>query len=201
VRRAILIMLVVAAFVVGCGGDSKSVAIGWKAHQVDDGGFSIETPAAWLGIREFDTESLDEFIEANPQFAPFKDAMTGGLIKFFAHDPDLSDDFATNVNVTVHALGTKVSLSEYARVSAAVARDLNAVDVRTSIATLPAGRCVRLTFEHQVQAGNALKWLAVLQYALLHRGSEYVLTFTTLPALRDRYRTTFTRSARSFRFD
>jgi len=41
----------------------------------------------------------------------------------------------------------------------------------------------------------------LLQYAFLRGASEYVVTFTTLPSLKERYRTTFDRSARSFRFD
>ena len=43
--------------------------------------------------------------------------------------------------------------------------------------------------------------LALLQVACLRSGSEYVVTFTTLPSELDRYRTTFDRAARSFEFD
>ena len=43
--------------------------------------------------------------------------------------------------------------------------------------------------------------LALLQVACLRGGSEYVVTFTTLPSELDRYRTTFDQAARSFEFD
>ena len=197
-RRAVITLLVLAATITACGG-SKSVAGGWRTHHVDDGGFSIETPAAWRTAEKFDPEALDAFVADNPEFAPFKDVLNGGLIKLLALDPDASNGFATNVNVVVHSLGGTIPLSEYARQSAASLRQLDSVDV--SLVRLPAGRCARFSYEHQTQVNGRLMWLAFLQYGFVRGGSEYVITFTTPSLLRARYRTTFDRSARSFSFD
>lgn len=183
-----------------CGG-SESSSTGWKAHHVDDGGFSIETPAAWRATQQLDPDTFDEFVEENPKFAPFASVIKGGLIKFLALDPDVADDFATNANVLVHNLGFDVSLEEYARESAASTRDLRAGDIQIKLIGLPAGRSARLSYEYDIRQAGETKRLAILQYAFLREGSEYVVTFTTLPSLRERYRTTFERAARSFRFD
>jgi hypothetical protein len=201
VRSAAATFLVAGVLLAAACGGSGSVAVGWETHHVDDGGFSIGTPAAWRTAKEIDRDALDEFIADNPDFAPFKEAIAGGLIKFIASDPDISEDFATNLNVSVHALGRKVSLAKYRREWAALLRDFNAVRIRLDVVRLPAGRCVRASWEREYQTEDASRLVSTLQYAFVHSGSEYVVTFTTLPTLRNRYRTTFTRSARSFRFD
>ena len=192
---------VVATLLAAACGGSDSVATGWETHHVDDGGFSIGTPAAWRTAKEIDRDALDEFIADNPDFAPFKEAMAGGLIKLIARDPDNSEDFTTNLNVTVHALGRKVSLAKYRREWATLIRDFDAVRSRLDVVRLPAGRCVRVSWEREYQTEDGSRLVSTLQYAFIHGGSEYVVTFTTLPTLRGRYQTTFTRSARSFRFD
>jgi hypothetical protein len=197
-RRSVLTGLVVAAILTACGG-SKSATNGWKTQHVDDGGFSIEVPAAWRPVQKIDPKAIDDFIADNPDFAPFKGALTSGLIKLLAIDPDVGGGFATNVNVVVHSLGQTMSLSEYARQTAAVLRKLDPVSVR--LVRLPAGRCARFSYEHQTNINGALKWLVFLQYGFVRGGSEYVVTFTTLSSQRARYRTTFSRSARSFSFD
>jgi hypothetical protein len=197
-RRAILTGLVIAATLTGCGG-SESIAVGWKTHHVDDGGFSIEVPAGWRTVAKIDPKALDAFVADNPEFGSFKEVLAGGLIKLLAFDPDASNGFATNVNVVVHALGETMPLSEYARQTAAVLRRLD--PVRVSLVRLPAGRCARFSYEHQTQVNGALRWLTFLQYGFVRGGSEYVVTFTTLSSQRARYRTTFARSARSFSFD
>jgi len=184
-----------------CGG-SESSSTGWSTHQVDDGGFSIETPAAWRATNQVDPDKFDEFVEENPNFAPFADVVKGGLIKFVALDPDAADNFSTNANVLVHNLGrVDISLVEYARQSAASTRNIRAGDIQVKLVRLPAGRSARLTYEYDIRQAGKEQRLAILQFAFLREGSEYVVTFTTLPSLKERYRTTFARAARSFRFD
>jgi hypothetical protein len=192
--------LVLAATLTACGG-SKSSAVGWSTHHVDDGGFSIETPAAWETIAKVDSDSVEAFIEENPKFAEFADLLKGGLIKFVAFDPDVVDEFATNANVIVHNVGGGLSFEEYARASAAATRGIRTGGVRMTLVRLPAGRSARLSYEYDLRQNGRTQRTVVLQYAFLRGGSEYVVTFSTLPSLRERYRTTFERAARSFRFD
>ena len=123
------------------------------------------------------------------------------MIKFLAIDPDVADDFATNANVLVHNVGVELSFEEYARQSVAATHALDAVGVQAKVVRTSAGRSSRLSYGYDIRHNKKTKRLAILQYAFLRGGSEYVITFTTLPSLRARYRTTFARAARSFRFD
>ena len=59
-RWGMLTTVALAVALSACGG-SKSSPIGWRTHHVDDGGFSIATPAAWRTIEKIDTGSIDEF--------------------------------------------------------------------------------------------------------------------------------------------
>jgi hypothetical protein len=199
-RHATVIAMLLAVAVAGCG-KSETVAVGWTRHHVDDGGFSIDVPAAWRTVEKFDRKSLDEFFEKNPDVAPLKSALTGGLVKVIALDPDTASGFATNMNVLVHDLGTTMSLSEYARENKAAVKRLTGTAPHAELTRLPAGRCVQVSYEYAFNLPGGRKNLALLQYAFLRGASEYVVTFTTLPSLKERYRTTFARSARSFRFD
>src|SRR5262249_12666404 len=63
---------------------------------------------------------------------------------------------------------------------------------------LPAGPAVvaRVAFRDEETGESAV----VLQYALLHRGSVYVLSYSALAGRFASYRPTFARSAASFRF-
>ena len=186
-----------------CGGSSGGTPeIGWKTHHVDDGGFSIETPAAWVTLEKFDEQGVDEFVQDNPQYAGIKQAVEAGLIKFLAGDPDRSNGFATNVNVVVHSLGRPMTLSAYERALVAAQRQaFRGASVQSGQVELPAGRCVRLTGAYPVRMGDAQRTLAVRQYACLRNQTEYVVTFTTPEDQRARYRTAFARSARSLRID
>ncbi|TMK76599.1 MAG: hypothetical protein E6G45_12670 [Actinobacteria bacterium] len=199
-RWGMLTTVALAVALSACGG-SKSSPIGWRTHHVDDGGFSIATPAAWRTIEKIDTGSIDEFTKENPKLAPFAGVLKGGLIKFLAIDPDVADDFATNANVLVHNVGVDMSFEEYVRQSVAATHRLDAVGVQSRVVRVPAGRSSRLSYGYDIRQNQKTKRLTILQYAFLRGGSEYVITFTTLPSLRERYRTTFARAARSFRFD
>jgi hypothetical protein len=201
-RAATLLLVLVAVSCAACGGGgSKTAQIGWKTHHVADGGFSIEVPAAWRTLEKFDQRNLDEFVADNPQFAAIKQAIKGGLIKFVAADPDVVRGFATNVNVTVHSLERPITLSAYEQAMVESEKQALGVAIQSEKVRLPAGRCLRLTYGFQANLGDALRSLSGLQYACLRNQTEYVVTFTTLEGQRARYRTTFERSARSFRFD
>ena len=203
-RGATAIALVLAFALAGCGHSKTTVApapAGWMRHHVDDGGFSIETPAAWRTAEKLDRKSLDKFFQRNPGVAPLKRALAGGLIKIVALDPDAAAGFTTNVNVLVHGLGGTMPLSKYASANKKAVKRLTGTEPDVKLTRLPAGRCVQVSYEHAFNYPSGRKKLALLQYAFLRGASEYVVTFTTLPSLEERYRTTFARSARSFRFD
>jgi hypothetical protein len=207
-RQPTVIALVLAFALAGCGssktnsgGGPKTIAVGWTRHHVDDGGFSIEVPAGWRAAEKLDRKSLDEFFKKNPDVAPLERALTGGLVKIIAVDPDVSAGFSTNVNVLVHNIGTTMSLTKYARENKKVVQRLTGTAPDVELTRLPAGSCVQVSYEHAFNFPSGRKKLALLQYAFLRGSSEYVITYTTLPSLSERYRTTFDRSARSFLFD
>lgn len=182
-------------------GSAQPVAAGWTRHHVDKSGFSIDTPAKWKALSKIDAASLGNFFHENPQFAQFKSAIESGVIKIFAFDPNTSKGFATNLNVVVHALGTHVSLSDYARASSAEITRLTGKKPEYELKDLPAGQAARFAYTASEQLNGQKTELALLQYAFLHNGNEYVLTFTTRPELRDHYGSTFEHAARSFQFD
>lgn len=65
-------------------------------------------------------------------------------------------------------------------------------------AALPAGQALRLPYAIRLAAEGAERRVATLQYALLGASRGYVVTFSTLPGLRDRYAMTFDRSIETF---
>ena len=191
-----------------CGGSrsegsrSEQKVGGWSTHHVADGGFSLQVPAAWRTLDKLDASSVDHFLADNPQFEPYRQVFTSGLIKLIAFDPDVAAGFATNMNVLVHDLGTSMSLSQYAHATKAQIAHLTGAEPQLRLVRLPAGRCARVTYEMpNTKVHGKKERLALLQVACLRSGSEYVVTFTTLPSELDRYRTTFDRAARSFEFD
>jgi hypothetical protein len=186
----------------GSGSSSQAEVGSWSTHHVTDGGFSLQLPAAWRTLDKLDASSVDTFLSDNPQFKPYRQVFTSGLIKLIAFDPDTAAEFATNLNVIVHNLGTSMSLTQYADATKAQIAHVTGGQPQLKYVQLPAGRCVRLSYEtSNTKIHGEKKRLALLQVACLRSGSEYVVTFTTLPSELDRYGTTFDRAARSFNFD
>jgi hypothetical protein len=199
-----LVLLLSACGGSGSQGGSRSEAKvgGWSTHHVADGGFSLQVPAAWKTLDKLDSSSVDDFLADNPQFEPYRQVFTSGLIKLMAFDPDVAPGFATNVNVLVHNLGTSMSLSQYADATKAQIARATGAEPQLRLVQLPAGRCARVSYEmSNTKIHGKKKRLALQQVACLRSGSEYVVTFTTLASELDRYRTTFDRAARSFDFD
>src|ERR1051325_3525539 len=189
-----VIAVLAAVVLAGCGhskAESRPVASGWTRHHVADGEFSIDPPAGWRTAQRLDRKSLDTFFKQNPDVAPLKDALAGGLIRILALDPKLSGGFATNVNVLVQGLGRNVPpLEVYARENAKTVKKLTGTKPHVRLTRLPAGRCAEVSYEHAFNFQHGPKKLALLQYAFLRGRSQVVLTFTTLPSLEDRYRAT-----------
>jgi len=201
---AIALSLLLSACGSGGAGDGGSQARvgGWSTHHVADGGFSLQVPAAWKTLDRLDSSSVDTFLQENPQFEPYRSIFTSGLIKLMAFDPDATSGFATNVNVLVHNLGMAMSLSRYVQATKAQIAQATGASPKVQLVDLPAGRCARISYEmSNTKVHGQKKRLGLFQVGCLRSGSEYVVTFTTLASELDRYRTTFERSARSFRFD
>ncbi len=142
---ALLLLLLLSA----CGGSrsegsrSEQKVGGWSTHHVADGGFSLQVPAAWRTLDKLDASSVDHFLADNPQFEPYRQVFTSGLIKLIAFDPDVAAGFATNMNVLVHNLGTSMSLSQYADATKAQIAHLTGAEPQLRLVRLPAGRCAR----------------------------------------------------------
>lgn len=200
---------------VGCGGDGGSEAeqpkktgtVGDLAtYEVSSAGFTIGVPRDWDAVSAdeiFSGETLDDFIEENPDFEAYREALSSpdSPFKFIAVDPDVQDDFATNVNVVVSPVPQSVTFEQYREASRAeieaLARD-NPVDEQ--IVTLPAGQAFRLEYDSEFTQSGQARTLATLQYGFLHDSTSYVVTFTTLPRLEGDYADEFDESIRSFRF-
>lgn len=218
--RALATALILSFLLAGCGGSkgtangttnvttlgpttaAQQTPAGWTSHHVSDGAFTVAVPSTWKTTSGVDRKSIDRFFADNPQFAQFRSTLSNGLIKLFAADPKLDKGFATNLNVLVQDLGREMSVEDYAHGTSAELTRQTGVHPDTAFVDLPAGRAARFTYEFSGFRilGKATK-LALLQYALVHDKTAYVLTFTTRPDVQQRYRSTFEQAARSFRFD
>ena len=209
-KVALLVALVVAAGgLAGCGGGDEEPAsdgAGTKRHEVSAHGFSIALPSDWRSVAPEDVLSGDELRklqDENPQISRFIEAMKSedSPIKYFAFDPDVAQEFATNLNVIVFPLGREVSFDELRESTLAEVEALPTLttEVTDARVELPAGDAVRLTFRQQFDAGNGRQEVSTTQYALAAGETAYVLTFTTLPGEETAYREIFVAAAESFR--
>jgi hypothetical protein len=213
VWRALATALALSFLLAGCGGTKGTTQgggettaprtpAGWTRHHVAGSGFSIDTPERWKGTSGLDKESVDRFLTNNPQFEQLRSSLSNELIKFFAADPKVNDGFATNVNVLVQGIPGNVSLDDYARGTSAELSRETGIHPNLAFVDLPAGHAARFAYALSgLRINGKATDLALLQYALVHDKTAYVLSFTTRPALRQRYRSIFEQAARSFRFD
>lgn len=212
-RRAKLAALLAAALAAaGCGGggeESGSAAGGGantKVHDVAAHDFSIALPDDWRAIEAeevFGQEAVDEFAQDNPDAARyFREIAENELIKFFAFDPDVEEDFATNVNVIVSAVSDVPSFEEWSRL---VIEEAEKVPTRVSAVKhsreeLPAGEALRLEYRNEFRSGDSAKTVTSVQYVFVGEKSSYIVTFSTLPDQEAAYEPTFRAAAESFRF-
>jgi hypothetical protein len=201
VRRAILTAVLLATVVSACGGESQPSASGkWARHDVRDSNASIALPEEWKVIENFDTASIEDFTKENERFAPYVEPLLkNDVFKLWAADPNIQDEFATNLNV----VATPVSqpLRQWAEGEAVTARRIAVPgSLKSGYVETPAGEAAKFEFLVELRTGGEKKQMRATQYLFQKDGAGYVLSFSTLPSLATKYDPTFTKSAKSFRF-
>jgi hypothetical protein len=209
----IAVLVVTIAFAGACGGGDdeprrKGEAGGLTIYEVRSQSFSIGVPGHWRTLTADEAlppEARKELVDENPHLAPVMDAVFSedGPIKLFAFDPAIWKGFATNVNVVAAPLPPETTFDEFAEVTRAEADAYpgRVGAVRVSEVELPGGRAQRLSYRTRIAAAGAEQVVATLQYVLLGKDMGYVVTYSTLPELSERYARPFDRSIRSFRVD
>ncbi len=203
--------LLACAALAGCGGsDDQPQRVGTSAglirHEVASHGFSIGVPPEWrvVSVEEALPEAEQERIaRENPEFAPLLEGVSSGEgpIKLFAFDPAVHDRFATNVNVIAIGLPANATLGQFVKVNENQIKTFGAraSGVESKPARLPAGPARRLAYRLRLTTGGRERTVATLQYLLVGGGKGYVVTFSTLPELSERYAPTFDRAVMSLR--
>lgn len=209
-RLAFVVACVAAA--AACGGsedEPRQVATtpaGLTEYEVASQGFSIGVPPQWRVVSV--DEALPEgerrqLARDNPEFAPLLEAIGSEAqpIKLIAFDPEVHEAFATNVNVVVVPLPSGTSLQDFVAANQADIRHFSGRvgPLRSKPARLPIGAAHRLEYRLRLTAGGRRFTAATLQYLVVGPDRGYVVTFTTLPELSDRYSPTFDRTIRALR--
>lgn len=220
-RRPLVIGLSTLVLLAGCGGDgdesanepaptpATTTAAGsgdLEVYEVESAGFSLAVPASWnaTSVDDFrESGALEDAAEENPNLAPFLEALSqpNSIMKFIAGDPELRQDFATNVNVIVEELPAGIGAEDYEAANLANIRQGLRVEgeIAEERVDLAAGPALRLEYDHGVaQAGEQLT-LSVVQFIVTGEGEGYVVTYTTVPEALADYEPQFDESARSFR--
>jgi hypothetical protein len=145
----------------------------------------------------------EQLARDNPDFAPLLDAMSSGEqpIKLFAFDPEAQRSFATNVNVVAVDLPSGTTLEQFVAANEA---DIEAFggrvgEIESKAAQLPSGPARSLAYGVRLTTGGSERTIATLQYLLVGGDKGYVVTFSTLPDLSERYDPVFDRTIRSLR--
>jgi hypothetical protein len=198
VKRAALLVavLVLAASLAGA---ARAVD---RRHVVVGHGISLAVPASWVASeRGISPAVLDQMARENPKLAPFVRALGGSSspMKFIALDPDVRNGFATNVNVVVVPALTALTFAQYRQALLSELRSIVTGRIEDSTATIAGAKALRVTYRLRLSVGRIVT-VQTLQYAFLRPGRSVVVTYTTLPAFKDRYAATFRRSAASIRF-
>jgi hypothetical protein len=201
VRRALLISLGLVALVTGCGGGGgEPKASGeWARHDIRDSSASIAVPVEWKVLQDFDTQAISDFTKENEKFAPYVEPLIEtDAFKLFALDPDIEEEFATNLNVIVAPVS--LPLRQWVEQENASSRRVAVPgSVHTTFVRTPAGKAARISWLLDLNSGGERKTVRSLQYLFREGDTGYILTFSTLPSLATKYDATFTKSAESFR--
>ena len=212
-RRASLLVLLLVLAACGGGSDSTDESFSkrddgaFTVYELSDPGFSLGVPKSWTTITRDElreTGAVERFTRDNPAVAPMLEGVLqpDSPMKFVALAPSADQGFVTNVNVVVQDVPDDMELQDLERSSAQELEALGVVSgLETSTVSLPAGSAVKLSYRMQLRYGTATRNVATLQYAFLHNGRSYVVTYSTVPALASGYASTFADSAESLRLD
>jgi hypothetical protein len=203
-------LLLVALLLVGCGfgGESAPEAVvgdGLTRYEISSGRFSIGVPETWHATTstQMQKASFKRFADQNPAFAAYAGAVAkkNSPFKFLAYDPVVRNRFASNLNVVVTPVRERVTPEKYKRSALAEAKSIADSRLDSSEVDLPAGKALRIEYRARFLLNGRKKTIATTQYALLLDSKSYVLTYTTLPALRSDYANWFKLSAESFQLN
>jgi hypothetical protein len=203
-------LLLIALLLAGCGfgGESSPEAVvgdGLTRYEISSGRFSIGVPETWHATTssQMQKASFKRFADQNPAFAAYASAVAkkNSPFKFFAYDPVVRKRFATNLNVIVTPVPEGVTPEKYKRSALAEAKAIADSRLHSSEVDLPAGKALRIEYRFRFRLNSHRQGVATTQYALLLDGKSYVLTYTTLPALRSDYANWFKLSAESFQLN
>jgi hypothetical protein len=203
-------LLLIALLLAGCGfgGESSPEAVvgdGLTRYEISSGRFSIGVPETWHATTssQMQKASFKRFADQNPAFAAYASAVAkkNSPFKFFAYDPVARKRFATNLNVIVTPVPEGVTPEKYKRSALAEAKVIADSRLHSSEVDLPAGKALRIEYRFRFRLNSHRQGVATTQYALLLDNKSYVLTYTTLPALRSDYANWFRLSAESFQLN
>jgi hypothetical protein len=202
VRLAALLIGVSLAALGGCGGSGDSGSGDFKQHEASENGFAVSVPSSWKTVDDLDGEAVEEFSRENPDFAQFLQAASANrAIKFIALDPEVMDEFATNLNVIVLPIPGSLSFEQWVQANVNQVKQIGSARITNqSTADLPAGKAGRLAWTYDLNRAGSSQPVQVDQYLLRRDEQGFVLTYTTLPEHSEHYRDTFSRSAKSFEF-
>ena len=168
-----------------------------KLYTVESSGFAIGAPKGWKAV-DSDTAAaqFEKTAGDNTTMKQVFEVMrqTGTKIRFVAGDPKPTGAFVTNMNVVVEPVGSAMTLDAYIDANVSAISSVLGADPEVEKVDLPAGQAAK--FSYKTNRGRTLVYL---QYALVHEGNGYVMTFTTIPATGSRYDDLFEQSAESFR--
>jgi hypothetical protein len=196
-----------AFLLAGCtfGGETAPEAAGDNGltrYEISAGRFAIGVPQTWhaTSAKQIKKAAFRRFAEQNPAFAPYVNAVgkKSSPFKFFAFDPVVHNRFSTNVNVFVKAVPTGTSWEAYKRSAIREAKAVADSRVSTEEVQLSAGKALRADYRIRFVLNGHKRTVSTTQYGLLLQNRSYVLTYTTLPSVRDRYLDWFKLSAESF---
>lgn len=197
-RRVVLLLVLVALTEVSAPG-----AEGFRRHVVRGEGISLAVPAAWIATdKGISPAVIEELARENPRLAPFLRGFAGpsSPVRFVALDPDVRGGFATNVNVVVVPLATRITFQQYKRALIAEVRSaVGSGRIEQAVVSIGDARALRLRYRLRLTLGRAIT-VQTLQYALPRSTRSVVVTYTALPRYASGYAATFRRSAASIRF-
>ena len=178
-----------------------------QTFEVESAGFSLGVPDSWKGLDGDDfakSGALEEFGKENPSLAPYLSALQAGNspMKLLAADPELEDNFATNVNVLVQDVPEGTSAKDYLegnRSGLSSQLDIEGT-IESEEIDHEVGDAAVARYRANLNSGGQKQTFSFVQYYFVNGTDAYVVTYTTLPQVEDRYQDVFETSAASFRF-